>query len=283
MFNDFENKTFDVMFKVGKPKFLRLVLSALIIKYNLKNHFTNISFSSEPILRDDEYDINKFWNNVTSNHDWSYTDLSDYLKKIPIQTYLGASSSLTKTNKISKKAGYTFDLNSYAEIYMESDTCSIGQLEKYPNLVSFTEKTFNNFFHYKIPLAVDTRNNIEYLRNIGFKFPIEPCYIEENDDHVTFYNKLDSWVRRISNWDFKKVWEDMYYSVDTRSALHNNHFLCKQFLSVQDYQSKEEKITSKPQYIATYKFIEMCLKDSLDNFINWDYQTYLFLKNKKLL
>lgn len=278
-YHSFNNRNFDIMFKVGKPKPTRVILSASIIKNELKNSYTNISFSLEP--GGNFSNLEDFWESLLDN--CNYYDLVPYIKKIPIQTFLGIKNTKSniKYQSDNINLGYTTDISSYSEIYMESVTCELNIIKNYPELIAYTEKTFNNFFYYKIPLAIDTKNNIDYLKKIGFKFPIEPCYIDESDDDLTFYNKVDDWCKNLKNYNFKEMWERMFFKFPFSNPLHDNHLLYREFM--QEIKPHRKTIFSKPQYLATYLFIEKYLPNMKDKFINWDFQTYLFLSNKDLI
>lgn len=278
---DFKNRPFDLMFKVGKPKINRVILSAALLKHKLKNLYTNISFSSEPNASKFDYNLDIFWNTIFSEN--IPDELIEFIKKIPIETNLGLNFSETdiRYRKANHGLGYTADATSCAEIYMESITCDFKTLNLYPELVAYTEKTFNNFFYYRIPLAVDSKNNIDYLKNIGFKFPIEPCYIDGDDTIETLYKKLNVWIDKLKKYDFREMWEDWFFGFPFDNPLHYNHLLYREFM--QEKKSHRKTIFSKPQYLATYLFIEKHLPDKLEAFIQWDYQTYLFLKNKNLI
>lgn len=284
--NDFHNREYDIMLKCGKPKITRIVTAALLLKHNLNNFYTNISFSNEPNARQYEYDVDVFYNSILEKTSWDALDkdIKTYIKKIPIETYLGANSdpSKMKIQVDSGNFGYTMDVNSYAEMYLESETCDLKKINTYKNLVAFTEKTFNNFFYFKIPLAIDTRNNINYLKKIGFQFPITPCIIDSDDTLEIFYSKVDSWIDSLKRYNFKEMWNGMYYKFPFDGPLHKNHQLCKEFM----YYKKDgdsKYVTSKLQYLTTYLFIEKYIPDKLEKIINWDYQSFLFLKEKKLI
>lgn len=276
------SRIYDVMFKVGKPKFTRLVVSALMKKNKLKNHYTNISFSKETGMITNQFknDINEFWNDCFTHFSWPI-DLKEYLLQIPIETHIERFVETNIKHQGGAPQGYCTDISSFADIYMESETCEIFKTQYYNNFVAFTEKTFNNFYLYKIPLAVDTRNNIEYLKKVGFEFPIEPCYIELDDTHLTFTEKVDSWLNGLKKYDFKKMWNDMYYTYGCESPLHKNYELCNEFFMKKN--PIDNTINSKPQYIATYLFLKNHLPEYLENYINYDYKTYSYLKFKNLL
>jgi hypothetical protein len=293
-YHDFKNRPFDLMFKVGKPKISRVILSATLLKHELKNLYTNISFSSEPNASKFDYNLDAFYNALLSYSDERHKEYSDdvpnelinFIKKIPIETNIGINFSkmdirYKNPNQLHNQLGYTADATSCAEIYMESITCDFKTLNLYPELVAYTEKTFNNFFYYRIPLVVDSKNNIEYLENIGFKFPIKPCYIDGDDTIETLYQKLNGWIGELKKYDFRKMWEEMFYEFPFQSPLHYNHLLYREFMP--EKKSHRKTIFSKPQYLVTYLFIEKYLPDKLKTFIQWDYQTYLFLKDKNLI
>lgn len=293
-YHDFKNRPFDLMFKVGKPKINRLVLAGTLLKNKLKNSYTNISFSSEPNTSKFLYNVDIFWDLIFSysdNNPYKFLDkmpdeLVEWIKKVPIETNLGLNLSKTDiqypaVRGLHNYLGYTADATSCAEIYMESITCDTRDLNTYKDLVAYTEKTFNNFFYYKIPLAVDSKNNIDYLKNIGFQFPIEPCYIDGDDTVESLYEKLNDWLSKLKKYNFREMWEEMFFEFPFVNPLHSNHLLYREFMY--EKKSHRKTIFSKPQYLATYLFIENYLPEKLEKFIQWDYQTYLFLKSKNLI
>jgi len=277
---EFTNRKYDVMCKLGKPKPLRLLITLLLLKNKLTNSYTNISFSTENSINSSEDIESQLYHSEFNNIVEEY-NLHKESKELLIGSYLGSLYSESKLKFGTKLKNYNVDFNSYAEIYTESITCELDIIKLYPNLVAFTEKTFNNFFDFKIPLPIDTKPNIDYLKNIGFQFPIEPCYIDSDDDMDSMYNKINEWMQGLKKYDFKQLWNDWFYRTPFDSPLHNNHKLIVEFMQTRN--PKTGLIYSKPQYISTYKLLEKFFPNMIGDYINWDKQNYLFLKDKNLL
>jgi hypothetical protein len=277
---EFTNRKYDVMCKLGKPKPLRLLITLLLLKNKLTNSYTNISFSTENSINSSEDIESQLYHSEFNNIVEEY-NLHKESKELLIGSYLGSLYSESKLKFGTKLKNYNVDFNSYAEIYTESITCELDIIKLYPNLVAFTEKTFNNFFDFKIPLPIDTKSNIDYLKNIGFQFPIEPCYIDSDDDMDSMYNKINEWMQELKKYDFKQLWNDWFYGTPFDSPLHNNHKLIVEFMQTRN--PKTGLMYSKPQYISTYKLLEKFFPNMIGDYINWDKQTYLFLKDKNLL
>jgi hypothetical protein len=277
---EFTNRNYDVMYKMGKPNPIRLLIALLLIKHNLNNHYTNLSFSTENSIHTyDDIELSLYhqsFNKIIDEY-----GLEKAGNKLLIGSYLGSTYSKTKLNFGKRQPQYNVDFNSYAEIYTESVTSDLAKIKEYPSVVAFTEKTFNNFFDFKIPLPIDTKTNIDYLKNIGFEFPIEPCYMDSDDDMDSMYIKLNKWMKELKKYDFKQLWNDWFYNSPFDSPLHNNHKLILEFMQTRNPNTG--LMYSKPQYISTYKLLEKVSPPSLNDYINWDRQTYLFLKDKKLL
>ena len=284
MFNnpEFSNRKYDIMCRMGKPKPVRLLLSLLLLKHELDNVYTNVSYSREHSITNHDDGM------VDLKHRGLYDiadkfNLNDSIDKLKIESYLGSMYNVDNTkfkNITHFGLDYTVDFNSCAEIYTESITNDLKTVTNYPNLIAFTEKSFSCFFDFKIPLPVDSRANIEYLENIGFKFPIKPCYIEPNDTLEIMYNKINEWIINLKKYNFKELWHKWVFLPPFESPLHHNHDLINEFMQKMNVDRDK---TSKPQYITTYKFIEKFFPKFLDDYKKWDYQTYLFLKDKKLI
>jgi hypothetical protein len=279
-YDEFLNRKFDVVLKIGKPKnYIRNILLLLYIKHNIKNSFQCCSFSQEA-----GENIN-----YTMPIDWYYKEInveniinkfslnSEY-EKINFGTYLGTPHRINAIFGDKFKKNYIVDFNSYSEIYFESITSQPNCL-KYKGLKSFTEKTFKIFYAYKLPLVVDTFDNINYLKNLGFEFFYEPCILEENDTIDVIYKKINNWLLILKTFDFKEEWNKQI--TDFNSSLHNNARLCKYLMKKTDYNSNFSK--SIPTYLTTYQLFDLFYKNMLDDYINWDKQSYLFLKEKKLV
>lgn len=285
MFNseDFHNRQYDVMYKVGKPKTTRVLAHLMLLKHNLKNCYSNLGYSKEPTNLETIDDItNEIF--VGLEDVIEKYGLGVYKEKIKIECYLGAKSSKTKTKfKENDFADYVFsaDWNTCAEIYTESLTNELRIINEYPNLVSFTEKTFNNFFCYKIPLPIETQSNIDYLKNIGFQFPIDPCIIDSNDSYEDLVLKLDEWFGYLKQFDFRKLWNEWFYNFPFGSPLHHNHQLLVKWL--QNSKEEGDESISLYQFIGTYKFLEKFSPNYLQDFINYDNVSYRHLKKLKLI
>jgi hypothetical protein len=277
---EFTNRTYDVMCKLGKAKPLRLLITLLLLKNKLNNSYTNISFSTENSINSSE-DIKLQLDHANFNNIIEEYGLYNATKELLIGSYLGSVYSQSKLKFASKLKDYNVDFNSYAEIYTESLTCDLKVIELYPDLVAFTEKTFNNFFDFKIPLPIDTKTNIDYLKKIGFEFPIEPCYIEITDTIDDLYVKINKWMKGLKQYDFKKLWNEWFYSAPFDSPLHTNHKLIVEFMQTRN--PKTGLMYSKPQYIATYKLLQKFYPEMVTNYKNWDKQTYLFLRERDLI
>lgn len=272
-YDEFLNRDFDIMFKIGKPKnYIRNLLLLLFIKFNFKNSFQCCSFSQEHGQNlDSIIPIENYFDIINNNFIIDKFYLNQEFKKINFGTYLGTIHRKNKifTNDFEKD--YIVDFNSYSEIYFESLTTCPEYL-KYTDLKAFTEKTFKLFYAYKFPLAIDTKSNIEYLENIGFIFKFQPCIIDENDNMNTIYKKFVDWFSYLKKINFKEEWLDEIK--DLKSSLHTNAKLCK-------FLMKDSN--SIPTYLTTYKLYETFYKNMLEDYKNWDFQTYLFLKEKKLI
>ena len=281
---EFSNRKFDVMCRMGKPKEIRLLISLLLLKHNVNNSYINVSYSQETSISNYEEGISSLTSAGFDELIEKY-NLHDIKNDLKIESYLGSMYNIDelKFKNVSKQMGldYTVDFNSCAEIYTESITNELKNINQYPKLVAFTEKTFAPFFDFKIPLPVDSLSNIKYLENLGFKFPITPCYIEQNDTLDTIYQKLNEWIIELKKYDLRKLWNEWVFCPPFESPLHENHNLVCEFMQKQNTQTKD--MESKPQYIATYKFIEKFFPNFLEDYKKWDYQTYLFLKDKKLI
>lgn len=277
---DMYEREYDVKFKIGKPKPVRVLTALMLLKHDLHNFYTNVSYSNE-ISNCGTYD--DVINDLKQELDVDKYELSEYLDKIKIESYLGASTGKTKIKWPANERpllGYTVDFNAYAEAYTESITNDLTTNNTYPNLVSFTEKTFNTFFYYKIPLVVDTKSNINYLKTIGFKFPINPCIIEPNETLDSLAIKLEEWCVYLKTFDFKELWNEWYYTPNLKeSPLRQNHNLIYELMQYND----SDYHMSIPQYASTYKFIEKLFPDKLEDYKNWDNPTYRFLTKRKLL
>ena len=278
---EFTDRTYDIICKLGKPKPLRILITLLLLKNKLNNLYTNISFSRESSMNTPE-ELESYLRECRLDSIIEEFGLYRASKELLIGSYLGSTYSKNKINFSNKRpSDYNVDFNSYAEIYTESITCELDTIKVYPDLVAFTEKTFNNFFDFKIPLPIDTKINIDYLKKIGFQFPIEPCYIESDDTLDELYVKINKWIKNLKQYDFKKMWNEWFYDAPFESPLHINHKLIVEFMQTRrDYTGF---MKSKPQYIATYKLLERFYPDMVSNYKDWDNQTYLFLKRKELL
>jgi hypothetical protein len=278
-YDEFYNRTYDIMCKLGKAKPIKLLTTLLAVKNNLNNSYINISFSKENSIKNID-DIDNILNNNINADIINKFDLKEESERVLIGSYLGSLYSKGKLNCTSGYKDYNVDFNSYSEIYVETLTCELNNIQNSPELLAFTEKTFNNFFDFKIPLAVDTPAQINFLKQIGFEFPIPPCYLEVSDTLETIYDKIDKWMAGLNHFDFKTIWEDMIYDKDSNSPLHKNHKLIYELLS---NNNNLQYWYSKPMYQSTYKVIEKIFPNLLETYRNWDYQTYLWFKNKNLL
>lgn len=278
--HEFENRKYDIMFRVGKPKPIRLLVSLLLLNNKFNNLYTNISFSQEHSIVSP--------NNIIDELKYSGLELivkqfglNDEEKQLKVETYLGSTYRNKFNFKYKSNRNYTVDFNSYAEIYTESITSNLDIIKNHPNLIAFTEKTFSNFFDFKIPLPIDIKNNIDYLKNLGFQFPIEPCYLESGDTIDSVYQKLNNWIINIKQYNFKELWREWVFGNPINSPLHKNHKLICDFM--ENISQDTNLPDSKLKYLGTYKLIEKFFPNVLNEFKNWDYQSYLFLKTKHLL
>jgi len=283
-YDEFKNRNYDIMCKLGKPKPVKLLITLLAIKNGFNNPYINISFSRENNIQ--EYDdvvnvlnrglLNKFINEF---------GLGKEAEELMVGSYLSSVYSKSKLNFSNYRLkDYNVDFNSYSEIYTETLSCELNTIQKYPNVIAYTEKTFNNFFDYKIPLPVDTKCNIEYLQQIGFRFPIQPCYIESDDTYESLYHKINEWMVGLKGYDFKTMWEKDFYNVHpSHSYLHHNHKLIFELMGTSFVKDNILYWRSKPMYQATYKILEKLFPNILSDYQGWDYQTYLFFKDKNLL
>lgn len=283
---DFTQRAYDVMYTAGKPTTIRLLINLLLLKHKLNNTYTNISFSQEHSVVN--YDtILGLLNSSGLDMLEEKFGLIEEAKNLNFESYLGSLYVQNQKNfHFDSKADSTVDFNSYAQIYTESLTNYLNVVNQYPEIVAFTEKTFNVFFDFKIPLPVDTTTNINYLKKLGFKFPIEPCYIEPTDTLDTMYQKINKWILGLKKYDFKELWNEWMFNTPSDingfdSPLHENHKLISKFMQTVDNDTGN--FSSKPQYIATYKFLQKFFPHFLENYTKWDYQTFLYLKNKKLI
>jgi hypothetical protein len=289
-FEDMYEREYDIKLKIGKPKTTRVLTALMLLKYDIYNFYTNVSYSKEvsdpgtyeevlEFLKIDLDDVGEF-DSISIIDKYK---LSEYFDKIKIESYLGPQYGNGKMYTSRKKLpdlGYTVDFNSYSEVYTESISCEIKINTLYPKLISFTEKTFNNFIFNKIPLAVDTKDNIDYLKKIGFKFPIEPCYLLPEDTYDDIAMKLEKWCIYLKTFDFKELWHKWYYADYVHlSPLRHNHNLIYTLMRYTegDYQM------SVPTYASTYKFIEKLFPDKLEDYKNWDNPKYRFLIKKGLI
>ena len=278
-YDEFYNRTYDIMCKLGKAKPIKLITTLLAVKNNFNKSYINISFSRESSIQNTN-DINTILDININDEIINKFDLKKEREKVLIGSYLGSFYSKSKLNRTNGYKDYNVDFNSYSEIYVETLTSELKNIQNNSEVLAFTEKTFNNFFDYKIPLAIDTPAQIDYLKQIGFEFPIEPCYLETSDTIETIYQKIDKWMKELKQFDFKQIWEDMMYDNSGDTPLHKNHKLIYELLS----NMPEGKYWySKPMYQATFKVIEKIFPNLLETYRNWDYQTYLWFKNKNLL
>jgi len=276
-YDEFYNRTYDIMCKLGKPKPVKLLITLLAIKNNFHNPYINLSFSKENNIKSlDDINFGKMDTHIFS------LGLENEFKSLLIGSYIG---SLYTKNKIIDNDinDYNVDFNSYSEIYTETLSCELNNIQLRSELIAFTEKSFNNFFDYKIPLPIDSLSQINYLKKIGFEFPVEPCYLEKDDTIQTLYYKINNWMMGLKNYDFKKMWNNMIYSKHGNSALHKNNKLIFELMSNDFVKDGVKYWYSKPMFNATYKFIEKFFPNILESYRNWDYQTFLWLKNKNIL
>jgi hypothetical protein len=292
-FEDIYEREYDVKFKIGKPKPVRVLTALMLLKHDLHNFYTNISYSKETSYcgtYDDVINDLRLLNTLpelglaaTLARIIDKHELSNYFDKIKIESYLGAANGKTKIKYQTEERpdiGYTADFNAYAEAYTESETCTLSKNKTYPNLVCFTEKSFTTFFYYKIPLAVDTKSNIDYLKKIGFQFPINPCIIEPTETLDSLAIKLEEWCVYLKTFDFKELWNKWYYTPNLdESPLRQNHQLIYELM----HYNNAGNLMSIPQYNSTYKFIEKLFPDKLEDYKNWDNPKYRFLTKRGLL
>lgn len=283
-FEDMYQREYDIKFKIGKPKPVRVLTALMLLKHNLNNLYTNVSYSNE-ISDCGTYDdvMDDLHLELDSEIIDKY-ELSNYFDKIKIESYLGAINGKTKIKYNTEQRpniGYTADFSAYSEVYTESETCNLKKIKEYPKLTAFTEKSFTTFFYFKIPLAVDTKYNIDYLTQIGFKFPIKPCVINSYDTLDSLAKKLEEWCVYLKTFDFEELWNKWYYAPSLKDSpiRQNHHLICE----LMNYMSENQQGMSIPQYQSTYKFIEKIFPNKLEDYKNWDNPKYRFLTKRGLL
>jgi len=279
--DDMFNRKFDFSLTLGKPKsYFRILLLLLAAKQSFKKSIVNCSFSIEHHISDnDSIDM------IRNHSDWKYVmdkfDLHDEFDKIGFSSYLGAIFSKNKSNK---RYGFNpwIDFSSHSDIYVESLTSENETFQKWPNIVVFTEKTFQNFYGKTIPLALDTKTNIDYLKKLGFEFPIPPFYIQDEPLEKT-HDRLLEWFDKIAKYDFDKLWHQWMFD-DLNSPLHKNFNLTRTFMTEEvDSPSIGFYTFSKLQFLVMYKFYEITSKSMLEEYKNFDYQNYLYFRDLGLI
>jgi hypothetical protein len=278
---DYLNPQYNIMLRGGKPIHdIRKILLLKSIKADFEKSFINCNFYNQV---NDSSDINSLKYDVFKDICNKY-GLNEELEKLESSTYLGVSFSKNKSNKrLGRNTQY--DINACGEIYTESLTVDLDLIKKYPNMVSFTEKTFQTFASYKIPLPIDTFSNIQYLKEIGFQFPVEPFYIDEYDSFDDLVNGIDKWLSVIKELDIRKLWNDWMFD-DKDSPLHNNKFL----LNTLSFKNENASISagyeytfSIIQYLIMYNIFKKTNPSILEEYVNFDYQSYDILKKLSLI
>ena len=290
-YDEYVDRVYDVKFKIGKPKSLRAITSLLLAKHDLNNSYTNLSYSKEPSHLDGLEEIKEDLNcNGSYLELYEKYGLSEHIDKISISTYLGAQLAPSRLdwkvgNVRTNGLGYTTDFNAYAEIYLESISSDMETMELYPDLVSFTEKSFNCFFFHKIPLAIDTQSNIDYLTKLGFKFPIEPMIIYPGESMEDIVENIDIWIKNLKKINFKEKWNEYYFTTEfVNSPLHHNYKIITDLMQTKRGQfGNTGDSHSIPQYHATYELIKEIEPEKLVSYINWDYQKYKYLLEAKII
>lgn len=271
--DEFVDRKYDIMMNIGKPReHIRQLLILLMSKIKNEKIYSNCSFSNEC-----RFDKNTTYDDLINEFNFYKNSilygLDNYFKKIKFCTHIHSHFYKSKIN-YQNTHGKVGDFSSYAQIYTESLTCQDYVLKKWPELISYSEKTFSNFYSYKIPIPIDTEENINYLKNLGFKFPIKPFFIKPNCEINEYKEDLEVYLKELQKTNIKDLWFD--FIKDPNSPLHNNYKILKSYMF--------ENGKSNPlSFLITYKILFKLKKQWINNLIKFDNQTYCFLKNKKLI